>query len=60
MIKAAGPEHCTLISDGGQIDSPAPAEGLRVWCNMLMKLGIERSAIDMMIRDNPKKVLGIV
>ncbi len=59
MIKAVGPEHCTLISDGGQIDSPAPAEGLRVWCNMLMKLGIARSAIDTMIKDNPMKVLGI-
>lgn len=59
IVKAVGPEHCTLISDGGQIDSPAPAEGLRVWCYMLMKLGLERADIEMMIKTNPAKILGL-
>ncbi|MBI2985553.1 MAG: PHP domain-containing protein [Deltaproteobacteria bacterium] len=59
IIKAMGAEHCTLITDGGQIDSPAPAEGLRVFCHMLIHLGVSRNDIEQMIKTNPAKILGL-
>lgn len=59
IVKTVGPESCNIITDGGQLTSPAPAEGLRVFCHMLMFYGVERPAIEMMIKANPARVLGL-
>ncbi len=59
IVKEVGAERCTVITDGGQHTSPGPAEGMRVFCNMLMQLGVERKEIDLMIKTNPAKILGL-
>lgn len=59
IVKTIGAEHCTVITDGGQHTSPGPAEGMRVFCNMLMFYGVDRKDIDTMIKVNPAKVLGL-
>lgn len=59
IVKAVGAEQCTIITDGGQHTSPGPAEGMRVFCNMLMFLGVSREEIDIMIKSNPAKILGL-
>ncbi len=59
IVKEVGAEHCTVITDGGQHTSPGPAEGMRVFCNMLMHLGVKRKEIDLMIKTNPAIILGL-
>ncbi|MEK6709611.1 MAG: DUF6282 family protein [Nitrospinota bacterium] len=59
IIRTIGAEHCTLITDGGNHLAPPPADGMRVFANMLMHLGIPRKDIDLMIKTNPAKVLGL-
>jgi hypothetical protein len=56
-IRAAGSERCLLASDLGQIGNPTPVEGLRTFIIELMKLGITRDQIDIMVRKNPAKLL---
>jgi hypothetical protein len=36
-----------------------PAEGMRIFCNNLLAAGIEKSDIQIMIKDNPTYLLGI-
>ena len=59
IVKQVGAEQCTIITDGGQHTSPGPAEGMRVFCNMLMHCGVTREEIDLMIKVNPAKILGL-
>ncbi|MBT5946143.1 MAG: hypothetical protein HOG94_00600, partial [Nitrospinaceae bacterium] len=42
IVKEVGAKQCTIITDGGQHTSPGPAEGMRVFCNMFMQLGVSR------------------
>jgi len=58
-IRALGPEHCILMSDGGQRHNPIPPECLRVFAQSLFELGIGESEIDVMIRQNPARFLGL-
>ena len=59
MIKAVGPQHCTLITDGGNHTSPPPAIGMEVFANMMNFCGISKKDIDTMIKKNPAKILGL-
>lgn len=59
IVRHVGPERCNLITDFGQLESPAPAEGMRVFCEILMKCGFDREAIDQMVKVNPARLLGL-
>jgi hypothetical protein len=58
-ISKAGPERCVIASDLGQVCNPSPVEGLRMFILGLMNLGITREEIDIMVRKNPAKLLGL-
>ncbi len=58
-IRKAGPERCVIASDLGQVCNPSPVEGLRMFILVLMALGITRQEIDIMVRKNPAKLLGL-
>lgn len=60
MIRAVGVEHCTLITDGGQPYSPMPCETMRVFCEILLHLGLTVDEIFMMAKTNPARLLGLV
>lgn len=59
MIKAAGAEHCILSSDMGLSYGLFPAEGMRVFIASLMHRGITPEEIELMIRVNPARLLGL-
>ncbi len=59
IIKEVGAEHCIMMTDYGQVNSPAPADGLRVFYYLMKKLGCTTEELDMMIKTNPAKLLGI-
>ncbi len=58
-IRAVGPEHCILSTDFGQITNPPPTEGMRMYIEMMMLLGIEGDEIITMIKTNPARALGL-
>ncbi len=58
-IKHVGAEHCVMSSDMGQPVNPVPREGFRMFVKTMLHLGISQGDIDIMIRENPAKFLGI-
>jgi predicted metal-dependent TIM-barrel fold hydrolase len=59
VIRKAGPQQCVLATDFGQVFMPSPVEGLRMFILSLMNQGITREEIDIMVRKNPAKLLGL-
>lgn len=58
-IKTIGANHCCLSTDSGNNLLPLPIEALRLFITVLMALGIDEQEIDLMIRRNPAKILGL-
>jgi hypothetical protein len=58
-IRAVGAEHTIMASDGGVLDSPTPVEIFRLFVLHMKRLGITDAEIDLMIRKNPRKILGL-
>ncbi|MDQ7792934.1 MAG: DUF6282 family protein [bacterium] len=58
-IQAVGPKHCVMSSDMGIWSSPPPVEGLRCFAEIMIRLGITEAGIDMMLKRNPARVLGL-
>jgi hypothetical protein len=59
MIKAVGPERTILASDLGQVHNPPPAEGLRIFIQILLEKGIPAGHIKKMVQDNPAFMLNL-
>jgi hypothetical protein len=59
IIREVGPQNCIMMTDYGQTVSPPPVEGLRVFYYLMKALGVEPAALDLMIRENPAKLLNL-
>jgi len=59
VIKAVGAENCIMSTDMGIGYAPRPVEGLRCFAEIMMGLDIGQEEIDMMLKQNPAKILGI-
>jgi predicted metal-dependent TIM-barrel fold hydrolase len=58
-VQALGPEHCILSTDFGQITSPPPVEGLRMYIELMRGFGITEDEIHTMVKENPARLLGL-
>lgn len=58
-IKAVGSSSCVMSSDFGQIQNPLPVEGLRMFIEMMKRCGVTEEEIDVMVKDNPAKLVGL-
>jgi len=58
-IRKVGPQHCVLGTDFGQLHHPSPAEGLRIFIQMLLERGIPAEEIHTMVAINPARLLGL-
>lgn len=58
-IKAVGAEYCIMSTDFGQVYNPAPAEGMRVGIATMLKCGLDESEIELLVKVNPAKLLGL-
>jgi len=58
-IRAVGPEHCIMSTDFGQVVVPPPAEGMRMFIEIMLKYGISEDEIITMVRTNPAKALDL-
>ena len=59
QIKAVGVQSTVMATDYGQVDSPPPADGLLWYIERMLECGISPQDIDLMVRVNPKRLLGI-
>lgn len=59
VIKTVGAEQCIVSTDLGQIWNPRPVEGLRMFIVTLVKYGVTEKEINLMIKTNPAKLLGL-
>jgi hypothetical protein len=58
-IRELGPQHCVLATDFGQLHHPMPAEGLRMFVQMLLEQGIDPEDIRTMVAENPARLLNL-
>jgi predicted TIM-barrel fold metal-dependent hydrolase len=58
-IKAVGAERCVLSTDLGQADNPAPVDGMRMMIAAMLDNGLSEKEIEVMIKTNPAKLLGM-
>ena len=59
MIRKVGAERTVLGSDLGQMKNPLPMVGYRKCLKVMLEMGITEEEIDLMIRKNPAKLLGL-
>ena len=58
-IRAIGPEHCILATDGGQASNPPPHEMLRLFIAGVLEAGFSDDEIETMTKRNPGWILGL-
>jgi len=58
-IKAVGPKNCILSTDFGQGIHPLPSEGFRMMVGYMLQYGLSEDELDVMIKENPSRILGI-
>jgi Family of unknown function (DUF6282) len=56
-IKEIGAKKCLMATDFGQIHNPRPVEGMKLFINSMLKMGVSIDDIQIMCRDNPKKLI---
>ena len=59
LIKAIGAQHCILSTDLGPKLTPPPVEGMKLFISSLLGLGITPDEIELMVKINPAKLLGL-
>ena len=59
MIRRVGAERTTIGSDLGQQGNPYPVDGLKACIRDLLERGIKDEEIDLVLRKNPAKLLGL-
>jgi hypothetical protein len=59
-IRSVGVEHCILSSDMGQPGNPLHPDGLIALFDGLKKEGITQAQIDLMAKENPARLLGLL
>ncbi|MEG4029904.1 MULTISPECIES: DUF6282 family protein [unclassified Microcoleus] len=58
-IKLIGAEHFVMSTDLGRKPDPLPAEGYKLFVKKLINQGISPHEIDLMMKHNPARLLGI-
>jgi hypothetical protein len=58
-IRAVGPEHCSLSSDGGEPLFPHSVECMRLVRGYMEAFGMNEAELDIMCSRNPAKVVGL-
>lgn len=58
QIREAGSEHCLLVTDFGQMNSPGSTAGLSAFAAGLLERGFSRNELETMLVENPGRLLG--
>lgn len=58
-IRAVGPKSCILATDLGQVGNPLHPDGMAVFIEAMRKEGFPQADIDLMVKTNPARALGL-
>jgi predicted TIM-barrel fold metal-dependent hydrolase len=58
-IKFVGAERCILSTDLGQVNNPAPSEGMKLMITLMLNNGLTEREIEVMVKENPARLLGL-
>ncbi len=58
-VRKVGAEHCIISTDLGQAFNPSPAEGMRMAIATMLHCGLTEKEIELLIKVNPAKLLGL-
>jgi hypothetical protein len=58
-MSAVGPERVVMSTDFGQAASPRPAQGMRLFIDEMLRAGVPAAAVELMVRRNPARLLGL-
>jgi len=58
-IKAVGAEHCIMSTDSGQWLNPVPVQQMGIYIQDMLNFGFSDRDIEIMVKDNPAKMLGL-
>lgn len=59
IIEKVGPDKCVMATDFGSMLNPPPVEGMKLFIRLLLAMGISEELIDIMLKKNAMKLLGI-
>jgi hypothetical protein len=59
LLQRIGPQRCIVASDVGTMLEPSTLESLRLMVRFLLGLGLSAHDIDVMLKVNPAKLLGL-
>ena len=59
IIREIGAGHVVLMTDYGQVNAPSPAQGMRVFYYLMLKMGITKEELELMMKKNPAFLLGL-
>ena len=59
IIEKVGPEKCVIGTDFGSMLNPPPVEGMKLFIRLLLAMGVSDKSIDIMLKSNGAKLLGI-
>ena len=58
-IRFVGAERCLLSTDFGNVRLPPPWEGMKEMLSTMLRHGLSREELSLMVKDNPSRLLGI-
>ena len=59
LVDRFGPTHSIMESDLGTWENVSPTEGLRCFCHYLAYCGVPADYVNLMVKDNPARLLGL-
>ena len=59
LVRRLGPERCVVASDVGTMLEPSTLESMRLMIRFLSALGLSARDIDLMLKVNPAKLIGL-
>jgi len=59
LVKAIGAEHSIMTTDLGQSYNPPAPEGLRLFIATLLRKGLKAEEVEIMVKTNPARLLGL-
>jgi hypothetical protein len=59
LVKAVGAEQCIMSTDLGQNYNPPAPEGMRLFIATVLRKGLKAEEVEMMVKTNPARLLGL-
>ncbi|MFC2068932.1 DUF6282 family protein [Chloroflexota bacterium] len=58
-VKSVGAEYCIMTTDFGQEFNPTPAEGMRMMIATMLRCGLTKKEMELLVKTNPAKLLDL-